>query len=60
MKPEKAKEILFNYVGTGQKAEPVDFNKACRLGAEALGAVLEMRNYPFPDGIVKLLSETED
>ena len=37
-----------------------DYIDAFQLGIEALKVVLEIRHYPFPDGIVCLPGETKE
>jgi len=43
----EARKILKDYVGTGPEAEPVEFNKAVALGAEALDREEENRKNDF-------------
>ena len=58
MTANKAKKILFDYIGTGPEAEPVEFNEACRLGAEALQRVAGSRVGDFNEKL--LPGETKD
>ena len=60
MKIEKAKKILFDYVGTGPEVEPVEFDKAVRLGAEALKRIKFLRGYSMTQIDTKLPGETEE
>jgi len=60
MKLEKAIEILTILEKTLAPTMAADGTDAIKLGVEALKTVLEMRHYPFPDGIIKLPGETKD
>lgn len=55
-----AKKILFDYVGTGPEAEPVDFDEACRLGAQALKREEQNRDNPHFVMVGLLPGETEE
>lgn len=43
MNIKEAEKILRDYIGTGPEAEPVEFDKAIALGAEALKRLHEHR-----------------
>lgn len=60
MKLKIAIEVLIRDLHDPGSADPEVLNKAKALSIEAMKAVQEIRNYPFPDGIVQLPGETEE
>ena len=57
---EKAIEILQDLLREGPQFPPDDRREAVQLGIEALKTVKDMRNHPFPDGVIELPGETKD
>jgi len=57
---DEAIEILQRDIDEHYCLEGKSVDEAHRLGIEALKTIKEMRHYPFPDGIIKLPSETEE
>lgn len=60
MNAKGAIKILTDYIGTGPEAEPVDFDTAIALGAEALKAWKLMRENPGMSFDTLLPGETEE
>ena len=55
---DEAITILQNISSLTNTAGPDVRMKAFRLGRDALKTIKELRNYPFPDGVVQLPGET--
>ena len=60
MKIDKAIEILSTYMKGSDEAEPVEFDKAIKLGIEALKNKLEARRYRVAASSVLLPGETKE
>ena len=60
MKIDTAIKLLLDYIGTGPDAEPVAFDNAVALGAEALKRLKENREYAPPQIPRPLPGETPE